>query len=153
MASRLAYKPTLALQDSHVAIYKIYVLKDPFTDEVFYVGQTLKELEERLYGHMKESPDVNPGKNERIKGITGQGSKPVIMAVDTIMATCYSDKLFVNDREIFWIKFYKSKGAKLLNLASSHDEAESKEFKNYKKSIKAGQGFFKYYYCGKTIAG
>lgn len=51
----IPYSPTLPLIESHVGIYKIYVLVNPFTEKVFYVGQTMQELTTRLNGHIAES--------------------------------------------------------------------------------------------------
>lgn len=148
----IAYSPTLMLLESYVAIYKLYTLRNPFTKEVFYVGQTKMSLSTRLSGHISGS-ESNKAKNDYIQSIVDQNEKPIIEEIETIAGTCYIDKLFVNDREIFWVKYYKSRGVKLLNSAIMSDEAECKDYKHYLASIKAGQGHYKYYYCGKTPGG
>ena len=153
MDLKIAYSPNLSLKDSHVAIYKIYVLKDPFSNEVFYVGQTFQELSGRLSGHISDAGASNQTKKQYIKEIIERGSKPIIEAVETIRGTCYIDKLFVNDREIFWVKYYKSKGVKLLNAALMHDDAECKDFRSYLRHIKEGQTEYRFYYCGTTHGG
>lgn len=153
MASKMAYSPTLVLKESYVALYKIYILKNPFSGEVFYVGQTLQELQTRLTGHIHQSGDVNQQKNEYVADIISKGAKPIIEAIETIPGTCRIDKALVNDREIYWIKYYKSSGIRLLNIASTHDDAECREYKDYLRSIKAGQGHYNYYYCGTTYGG
>lgn len=153
MVLKLAYSPTLAMAESWVALYQIYVLKDPFSNEIFYVGQTINELKIRLSGHLSESRAINAAKRERIDEIVKSGYRPIIESVESIAGICYIDSLFVNDREIFWIKYYKSRGIKLTNIASAHSSAECKEFKTYLRSIKAGQGDYRYYYCGKTVGG
>lgn len=153
MDLKIAYSPTLALKDSLVAIYKIYVLKNPLTDEIFYVGQTSQELNTRLSGHINETGGSNRAKKEYIKAIVEKGAKPIIEAIETIKGTCYIDKLFVNEREIFWVKYHKSKGTNLLNAALMNNNAECKDFKTYLKSIKEGQGAYRYYYCGRTHGG
>jgi hypothetical protein len=153
MDLKVAYSPTLALAESWVALYQIYVLKDPLSAEIFYVGQTRNDLKTRLSGHLAESRANNPGKRAIFDKIIANGEKPVIESIESISGTCYLDSLFVNDREIFWIKFYKSRGVKLTNIASSHNDAECRDFKNYLKSIKAGQTSYHYYYCGKTYGG
>lgn len=153
MASRIAYSPTLVLRESYVALYKIYVLKNPFTKEVFYVGQTLQELQTRLTGHVHESGDVNAAKNEYIKELIQKGAKPTIETIETIQATCRIDKALVNEREIYWIKYYKSIGVRLYNIANTHDEAECRDYKNYLRSIKTGEGSYRYYFCGTTFGG
>lgn len=153
MVSILPYSPNLALQKSYVAIYKIYVLKNPRTDEIFYVGQTSQELPIRLLGHIHESGESNPEKREYIKTLMDQGFRPLINPIETIMGICYIDKLLVNEREIFWIKYYKSQGVRLLNAAIMHNDAECKDYKTYLRSIKAGQSSYHYYYCGITHGG
>lgn len=149
----LAYTPTLALSESWVALYKIYVLKNPFTNEVFYVGQTKMELSTRLTGHVHESGVSNKPKYEYIQSMVDAGKRPIIEEIETISGTCYIDKMFVNEREIFWVKYFKSRGIKLLNSAIMHDTAECYEYKAYLKSIKVGESSYHYYYCGKTHAG
>lgn len=153
MALRMAYSPTLLLKESYVALYKIYTLRNPFTGEIFYVGQTLQEPQTRLSGHIHQGGDVNPEKNEYIKAIIDKGGKPMIEVVETIPGTCRIDKALVNEREIYWIKYYKSIGIKLLNIASTHDEAECREYKAYLRAIKAGEGDYRHYYCGVTHGG
>lgn len=153
MDLKIAYKPNLALVDSHVAIYKIYVLKNPFTNEVFYVGQTFQELNIRLSGHVNETGPSNRPKKEYVKTIVDQGRRPIIEAVETIKGKCYIDKLFVNEREIFWVKYYKSVGVRLLNAALMSNSAECREFKAYVRSVEEGQRQYHYYFCGKTHAG
>ena len=153
MVSRLAYSPTLTLLNSLVAVYKIYVLKDPFNDEVFYVGQTQQELNTRLAGHLGESRGVNPQKRAKFDEIIQKGGKPLIEAVETINGTCYIDKLHVNNREFHWIKYYRSRQARLTNAMLMTDQSGSKDYQHYLRSIKEGQGYYKYYFCGTTPGG
>jgi hypothetical protein len=150
---RLAYSPVLPLIESHVGIYKIYVLKNPLKDNcVFYVGQTTKELEERLNGHIAET-GANRAKINYIKQIIEGGSKPIIESVEVIRATCYADKLMLNEREIYWIKYYKALGVELLNAASTKEDAKCHEYHHYMSSLKRGEAHARYYYCGKTRNG
>lgn len=149
----IPYNPVLPLQGSYVAIYKIYVLKDPLTQDIFYVGQTEQELQIRLSGHLNESRGVNPRKREKIDSIVGRGEKPLIESVEVIRGTCYIDKMMVNEREIHWVKFYKLQGVELLNAALMANDAECKEYKTYLKSIQKGESSYRYYYCGKTYGG
>ena len=148
----LAYSPVLHLVESHVAIYKIYVLKNPFTKEIFYVGQTLQEIETRLYGHIKDT-ETNKQKSTYIQAILDQGAKPEIEAIETIQGTCYIDKLILNEREKYWIRYYKSAGCTLLNIASMGENGKCAEYHSYLSSLKKGQTSWHYYYCGKTRGG
>jgi len=51
------------MRESYVGIYSIYVLKNPFTDEIFYVGQTAKNLNARLAGHIIMMTIINQFSN------------------------------------------------------------------------------------------
>jgi hypothetical protein len=152
MDSMIPYSPTLALQESYVLIYKIYILKDPITQSIFYVGQTYSELQTRLNGHISGNSG-NEEKQALIKSIIDRGEKPIIEAVETIMGFCYIDKMLVNEREIYWIKYYKSQGVKLLNSALMNDDAECREYKTYLRAIQNRQTSYHYYYCGQTYGG
>lgn len=149
----IPYSPAIQLRDnSWVAVYKIYVLKNPSSGEVFYVGQTSMELKNRLSGHISGNSG-NPVKDSVIKDIISKGEKPIIESVETIMGTCYIDKMMVNEREIFWIKYYKAQGVALLNVSITSPDAECREYKTYLRSIQQGQSAYKYYYCGQTYGG
>lgn len=144
----LPYNPALALKESHAGVYKIYVLKHPQTSEIFYVGQTVQTLELRLLGHINDS-GYNKDKSDIISQIIQTGNKPIIEAVETIISRCYIDRLAVNDREMFWIKHYKSLGCTLTNIADN----KCHEYRTYLSSIKSGQSSYHYYYCGITYGG
>lgn len=149
----LMYHPLMYLEDSQVAQYKIYVLKHPETNEVFYVGQTQVDLQVRLSGHLGAA-ESNKIKYDYIQNIlTTTGNKPIIEEVETIHGTCYIDKLAINEREIYWIKYYKSIGCKLLNSALMSQDARCIEYHCYLASIQRGETSWKYYYCGRTIKG
>lgn len=152
MNQMLAYSPLLHLVESHVAAYKIYVLRNPDTNEIFYVGQTVKSLQERLNGHLSCDGSNKP-KNDYIKSLLLDGKRPIIEEIETIHGTCYRDKLALNEREIYWIKYYKSIGCRLLNAAATSPNAKCNEFHGYLASIKRGSTSWHYYYCGKTISG
>lgn len=147
---RIPYNPLLHLVESHVSVYKIYVLKNPLKDdEIFYVGQTVKSLAERLYGHLYGSGDSNEYKMAYIKDILYKGGKPIIEEVESIHTKCYIDKMSVNEREMYWINHFRSIGCKLLNIASP----KNNEYRDYLSSIKKGETKWHYYYCGKTVGG
>ena len=148
----LAYSPNLALIESHVGIYKIYVLKHPDTDIVFYVGQTMQELTIRLAGHISET-GANREKINFIKEIIQAGKKPKIEAIEVISTTCYIDKVLVNERELYWMKYYKESGCLLLNKTGIDGDGTHREYRGYMSTIKRGETSWHYYYCGKTIAG
>jgi hypothetical protein len=144
----IAYNPTLYLTESHVATYKIYILRNPFTKEVFYVGQTMQDLQTRLSGHITET-GANRDKINYIKEFTDKGERPIIEEIETIHARCYIEKESVNEREAYWIKHYRGIGCKLLNVATP----SSWEYRSYLSSLKKGETKWHYYYCGKTAGG
>jgi len=109
----LAYSPEIRLQHSYIAKYYIYILRDPKTRIIFYVGQTMQELKTRLSGHL--SDNNNSEKMEAIKRILETGEKPIIEAIETISVKCYIDKAYVSEREIFWMKHYKEIGQPITN--------------------------------------
>lgn len=147
----VAYSPLLFLIKSHVAVYKIYTLTNPITEEIFYVGQTSQNLETRLSGHCLESESNKP-KVEYIQNLIKQGYKPKIDVIETIQGTCYIDKVLLNERERYWIKYYKTVGCNLLNIAATND-AYISEYNQYLSCIKRGEAQRHYYYCGITIGG
>lgn len=148
----LPYNPTIALIDTYVGIYKIYILKNPFTDEIFYVGQTRMELITRLNGHLSET-GANREKINYIKDIVVKGSKPIIEAIEVIPTKCYIDTIMVNHRELYWIKFYIESGCNLLNKAGIDTNGSHYEYRRYLANIKRGETQLHYYVCGKTRGG
>jgi hypothetical protein len=149
MIGIVPYHPLLHLEDSQIAAYKIYVLKNPITDEIFYVGQTVLDLSERLSGHINQTGGINRGKINYIKSIIDAGFKPTIHEIETIHSTCYVDKLAITEREAYWIKYYRGIGCNLLNIANP----QAYEYKNYLSSLLRGETKWHYYYCGKTLSG
>ena len=150
--NKLAYSPTIGLVESHVGIYKIYVLRNPITEEIFYVGQTMQPLETRLSGHISET-GANRDKINYIKSILETGQKPIIEVIETISTKCYIDTMAVNEREIYWIRYHKSLGCNLLNKAATAPDTKCREFHGYLSAIKKGETSWHYYYCGKTAGG
>jgi hypothetical protein len=149
----LPYSPTLQLIESYVGIYRIYTLKNPTTNEIFYVGQTMQGLNTRLSGHISETGASNREKILYIKSIVEAGNKPIIEAIEVISTKCYIDKIMVNERELYWIKFYKDKGCNLLNKAGIYSQGSSSEYRGYLASLKRGETHYHYYVCGKTYGG
>jgi GIY-YIG catalytic domain/NUMOD1 domain len=90
--------------------YTLYVLKDPETLEIKYVGITTKSLRERLSGHMKESKRyTHRYKCKWVNSLTERGLKPLIEHLEF----CTEDNW--EEREKFYIKDFKEKGYKLTN--------------------------------------
>lgn len=89
-------------------MYKIYVLKDPNTGNVRYVGMTKKTLEQRLAGHIRETG--NGDKYEWINGLRETGQSPII---ELIEKGANENKAITRER--FWIDHYLQAGCDLLN--------------------------------------
>lgn len=85
----------------------IYVLKDPETGEVRYVGKTKLTLEQRLKGHINEK-----NKNYKCNWIKSLKAKDLVPIIESIERV--SDETWA-EREVYWIQYYKELDAKLVN--------------------------------------
>ena len=86
---------------------KIYTLKDPFTNEVRYIGKTKYSLTDRLCKHM-----LTYEKNHRanwIRKLKKLGTRPIIEIVEEV-----PDDEWVFT-EIYWIEQFRQWGYNLLN--------------------------------------
>lgn len=106
----------------------IYVLKDPITNKIRYVGKT-NDLKSRLNCHLYHK-DTNKHKVSWIKKLRKQKLKPIIEAVREVTVDDW--KIW----EKYYIKKYTEDGFKLLNYTEGGDGLT---FKN-KTSFKKGQG-------------
>lgn len=84
----------------------IYVLTDPFTKQVRYVGKTFHP-KQRLRGHYS-SRDATYRTNW-IRSLKQRGERPIMIVVEETDTENWSD------REKYWIKFYKDEGCNLVN--------------------------------------
>ena len=85
---------------------KIYCLKDPITNEIRYIGKTVN-LKERLANHIYKSKSSKTHCASWIKSLISKGFKPIIQEIEE----CENWQ----EREIYWIEYYKSQGASLTN--------------------------------------
>ena len=85
----------------------IYVLKDPETGEVRYVGKTKRSLRVRLDGHLLSKS--NDYRSRWIESLKNKNLSPTIESIELV-----SDETWA-ERETFWIRHYKKLGAKLTN--------------------------------------
>jgi hypothetical protein len=88
----------------------IYVLIDPRTSEVRYVGQTVNPPE-RLRLHIKDCRS-NTKKNAWIRSVLRSNHKPLLLVVDCVRGEAH-------EREAFWLDHYRKRGAQLTNLADA----------------------------------
>lgn len=95
--------------------YSVYALKDPSSDLVRYIGYTGLSVEKRLYYHLR---DV--GKTSRraswIKSILSKNKSPDLEIIESNLGRKEAIK-----KEIFYIKFFKSIGANLVNSTIGGD--------------------------------
>ena len=90
-------------------IPQIYILIDPITNDVRYVGKTVSLLQKRLWNHCRDKSITH--KTSWIKSLKENGLKPLIRTVEL----CNENEL--NDREIYWIYYFR----KIYNLTNLTD--------------------------------
>jgi hypothetical protein len=91
----------------------IYALCDPETHAVRYVGFTSKTLEERLRGHLKERKTCH--RKNWIKSVVARGLKPEISVIEEFFDANWQE------RERYWIAYYRSIGSDLVNGTDGGD--------------------------------
>lgn len=106
--------------------YKIYSLNDPITNEVRYVGKTVSALYKRLSSHYRDKKKSY--KTNWIKSLKKLKLKPTINLIEICKEKNWQD------REKFWIKYYRSK-VKLTNLLEG-GQGLPKGYKHSEETIK-----------------
>lgn len=87
----------------------IYKLIDPISNEIRYIGKT-GNLKNRFAHHISHSKKLKSHISNWITSLVKQNKLPIIEVIET----CNEDNW--EEREIYWISFYKSK--KLCNVHS-----------------------------------
>lgn len=87
----------------------IYVLKDPFTMEIRYVGKTATKLRDRLLGHKDATKKPTNHRLFWFKSVMDKGSLPLIEEIDFCP---WSESQAL---EIKYIKEFREKGFRLVN--------------------------------------
>ncbi len=85
----------------------IYVLRDPITNEIRYVGCT-KNIEQRYKAHVNKARDYNTPKREWLESLRIQGLKPVLEVVEIV-----NDNYL--EREKYYIQLYRKQNCNLTN--------------------------------------
>lgn len=94
-------------------VHIIYSLNEPNSKVVRYIGQTCQKLINRYNAHLRESIKENRYVCNWVRSLIQRGLKPEIHIIDT------ADSIDeANQKEIAYIKLYKSLGAKLTNLSN-----------------------------------
>lgn len=112
--------------------WHIYVLIDPITDQVRYVGWT-SNPKQRIKNHIARSKHENHHRANWIKSLLKKEVLPKMMIIETGKGLGYAE------RESFWISYYRSIGCDLTNstnggegtIGYSHSE-------NTKEKIRIG---------------
>jgi hypothetical protein len=86
----------------------IYVLIDPETQEIRYVGKA-NNLRGRLSKHLRQTDDTY--KQRWIHDLQSRGLKPVIQAIEEVSIGLWPE------RERYWIDYYRAQGCHLTNTA------------------------------------
>ena len=86
----------------------IYVLLDPRTNRVCYVGQT-SNPQKRLQMHRVVSPHLTSRKHQWVCDLRGVGLAPRLVVIQSVQAEN------ADEEEKKWIAFYRSQGTDLLN--------------------------------------
>jgi len=107
---------------------KIYLLKDPITNEIRYIGRTKNDLKVRLRGHYSKSKHKKNHKDCWIYSLREKNLKPIIELVTTIIGWEQSYKY-----EQQLIKEYLNRGYNLVNL---HDRGEGGLQRNFSEEQK-----------------
>lgn len=99
----------------------IYGLLDPRTKELRYIGKTTTTLRDRLNKHMTEarSKSKNYHKLFWIRALIEEQLRPEIIEIEEVL-----DIGVLDDRERYWIAYYRSMGANLVNLTEGGDGAK-----------------------------
>jgi group I intron endonuclease len=106
---------------------KIYALKDPISDDIRYIGKTKNDLKKRLYEHctIRNLKEKNH-KNNWIKSLLKLNHRPVIILIEEVVDSDWQE------REIYWIEFYKNIGNNLTNGTNGGDGGNgAKRSKDY----------------------
>lgn len=87
----------------------IYVLIDPRTDEIRYVGKTI-DIKRRFKNHCR--CELKRDKENWVRNLRAAGLRPRMQIIETV-----TDGTWIQ-REQFWIAYYREKGCRLTNLTS-----------------------------------
>ena len=97
--------------------YCVYVLADPETGDVFYVGET-NNFERRKSQHLEGSDQLSGFK---VKALLAERKIPIVQVIEH----CHSDEAALM-AEISWIRHFLKIGAPLLN-SQSFDSAHDRQ--------------------------
>lgn len=92
-------------------VTRIYVLRDPRTGEVRYVGKTALSLAGRMSAHRRDARGGRQTHSAKwIRALLRAGIEPIAQVIEEV-AEGWAE------RERFWIAHFRAQGARLTNLA------------------------------------
>jgi len=100
---------------------KFYVLENPKTGEIRYVGKTIQSLKRRLYSHLRCRYKTH--KSSWIKSLRKQGLEPKITLIEEI-PYCEDWQWL----ECYWISQFKAWGFNLINMTDGGDGNNNQVF-------------------------
>lgn len=94
----------------------IYLLRDPVTKEVRYIGKA-NDIKQRFRAHCNpaRARNKNTHKFNWIKSLTRQGLRPELEIIEEVPIKAWKE------RERYWVKHYRKLGNKLTNATSGGD--------------------------------
>lgn len=98
----------------------IYVLKDPHTNAVRYVGKTVRTLKTRLQAHVARSAALKTHKDCWIRGLMALDLRPLIESIEVVEGAEWGE------REIFWIAHFRAIGTSLTNQTMGGEGIDAK---------------------------
>ena len=117
----------------------IYKLIDPENKKIMYVGKTSRDLNKRLQQHIKNKKQT--AKTEWINLLLSKNMIPIIETIEVC------NEINWEDREKYWIKYYKEINNNLLNK----HEGGKIDFKTKNKNIIKNKVIIKKVYDNKNI--
>jgi len=112
----------------------IYMLVDPFTDEIRYVGKAVYP-KDRLKDHLKDTSDTH--KVHWIQSVIRKGAVPIMVLLETIEG---SADWSWQEAEKRWIAKFKAMGAGLVNSTDGGDGVENIAPESKEKMLKTWTG-------------
>lgn len=104
----------------------IYILRDPITKKIRYVGKT-NNIKQRYKNHINKNRDKKTHKRNWINKLREKGKKPIIEIIDEANNTNWKEK------EKYWIRYYLDKNCKLVNETNGGDGLSFGNKTSYKK--------------------
>lgn len=152
------YTKEIYFKDGFQVKERIYVLKNPMTNEIFYIGRTKKPLSDRLHGHIsaakgKSDKFTNAIKDAYIRDLIKSGVKPKIGGIETIIPISYIEYLEIAEREIYWMRHFQEKGCLIMNIIGLRISQPNAKYLWYLEMKRKKSVPNEYYFCGTDIAG